>query len=265
MNSSLDEDLRTQGYCYLEDVIPPDEVAAVCESVERDVMAHSLLPPPSGYLPGFLRFNRSLAPYIASRRILDLVESRFGPHVRISMLTGMVNAPGIPRGDLHADWPYNQAGAARIPAPYPNCVMHIVTMWMLSDFTGEGGGTIIVPGSHLKSDHPRKDGPIQPLTPYPGEKQLTGRAGSVAVFDARLWHAVAPNLSDRPRIAAIVRYAPWWLNVNPLRPGTVDREEIVEAYGGKDSQVPSLARGIFDKLPPDVQKLVRYSVAETSS
>jgi hypothetical protein len=85
------------------------------------------------------------------------------------------------------------------------------------------------------------------------------------VFDARLWHAVAPNLSGRPRIAAIVRYAPWWLNVNPLRPGTVDREEIVEAYGGKDSQVPSLSRGVFDKLPPDVQKLVRYSVAEASS
>ena len=57
------------------------------------------------------------------------------------MFTGMVNGPGIPRGDLHADWPYNQAGAAKIPAPYPNCLMHIVTMWMLSDFTENGPHT----------------------------------------------------------------------------------------------------------------------------
>lgn len=261
MSTSLQEQFRSQGYCYIEDVIPPGEVAAVHDSVMRDVYAHSVLPLPSGYVPGFLRFNQALAPYVASPRLLGFIESLLGPHLRISMFTGTINAPGIPRGDLHADWPYNQAGAARIPAPYPDCLMHVVTMWMLSDFTGVGGGTIVVPGSHRQSDHPRKDGPIQPVTPYPGETQMCGRAGTVAVFDARLWHSVAPNLTGRPRVAAIVRYAPWWLNVNPLRPGTVDREQIVEAQGGKDSQVPSLPREVFEKLPPEVQRLVLYSVA----
>jgi ectoine hydroxylase-related dioxygenase (phytanoyl-CoA dioxygenase family) len=228
------------------------------------VHSHSLLPRPSGYAPGFLRFNQALAPYVASAPILPFVESLLGPYLRISMFTGTVNGPGIPRGDLHADWPYNQAGAARIPAPYPDCLMHIVTMWMLSDFTAEGGGTIVVPGSHRRPDHPRADGPIQPVTPYPGEKQLSSPAGTVAVFDARLWHAVAANRTDRPRVAAIVRYAPWWLNVNPLRPGTVDRQDIVEAQNGKDSQVPSLPRDVFEKLPPEVQNLVRYSVEDSA-
>ncbi|HZT30177.1 MAG TPA: phytanoyl-CoA dioxygenase family protein [Bryobacteraceae bacterium] len=262
MSVSLREQFFSQGYCCLEDVIPESEIAAVCASVERDVYANTLLALPSGYVPGFLRFNQALAPYVASPRVVGFVESLLGPHLRISMFTGTVNGPGIPRGDLHADWPYNQAGAARIPAPYPDCLMHVVTMWMLSDFTPEGGGTIVVPGSHRHPDHPRKDGPIQPVAPYPGERQLVGRAGTVAVFDARLWHAVAPNRTGHPRVAAIVRYAPWWLNVNPLRPGTVDRQEIVEAQNGKDSQVPSLPRGVFEKLPPELQKLVRYSVAE---
>lgn len=265
MSASLIDDFRSQGYSYLEDAIPSDEVGAVRDSVERDVLAHSLLPPPSGYVPGFLRFNRALAPYVASKPVLSFVESLLGPHVRISMFTGTVNAPGIPRGDLHSDWPYNQAGEARIPAPYPDCLMHIVTIWMLSDFTEMGGGTIVVPGSHRQPDHPRKDGPIAPLNPYPGEKQIVGRAGSLVAFDARLWHAVAENRTGRPRVAAIVRYAPWWLNVNPLRPGTVDREDIVEAHNGKDSQVPSLPREVFEKLPREVQRLVHYSVVDSTA
>jgi ectoine hydroxylase-related dioxygenase (phytanoyl-CoA dioxygenase family) len=102
-----------------------------------------------------LRFNQALVPYVASEKILGLVNSFFGPHARISMCTGMVNGPGIPRGDLHSDWPYNQSGAAHIPAPYPDCVLHIVTMWMLSDFTEAGGGTVVVPGSHRQAVHPR--------------------------------------------------------------------------------------------------------------
>jgi ectoine hydroxylase-related dioxygenase (phytanoyl-CoA dioxygenase family) len=261
MSTSLEEQFRSQSYCYLDDLIPQNEVAAVHDSVLRDVYKHTVLPLPSGYVPGFLRFNQALAPYLAAPRLLALIESLLGPHCRISMFTGTINAPGIPRGDLHADWPYNQAGAARIPAPYPDCLMHIVTMWMLSDFTEAGGGTIVVPGSHRRPDHPRKDGPFPPIVPYPGETRLRGRAGSVAVFDARLWHAVAPNLTDRPRVAVIVRYAPWWLNINPLRPGTVDREQIVEAHHGKDSQVPSLPPDVFEKLPVEVQHLVRYSVA----
>jgi ectoine hydroxylase-related dioxygenase (phytanoyl-CoA dioxygenase family) len=133
-------------------------------------------------------------------------------------------------------------------------------MWMLSDFTAAGGGTIVVPRSHRQSDHPRKDGPIKPVVPFPGEKQFASPAGTVAVFDARLWHAVAPNQTDHPRVAAIVRYAPWWLNIAPLRPGTVDRKDIVEAQNGSDSQVPSLPRNVFDQLPPAVQKLVHYSI-----
>src|SRR5215831_9505292 len=97
---------------------------------------------------------------------------------------------------------------------------------MLSDLTREGGGTIIVPGSHRRNDHPRAGGPIAPLQPYPGERQLEGRAGSVAVMDACMWHAVAPNRTDRERVAVLVRYAPWWLNIAPLRSGTIDRQEL---------------------------------------
>src|SRR5262249_18311809 len=161
----------TNGYCYFEGVIPPGEVERIKESVERDVWTHNLLERPTGYVPGFLRFNQDVAPYV-TREPLDLAESFFGPHVRISMVTGIVNGSGIPRGALHSDWPYNQKSAAHVPAPYPDAVMHIVTMWMLTDFTTANGGTIVVPYSHKQPCHPMDDAATKH---WPGETQLTGK------------------------------------------------------------------------------------------
>src|SRR5262245_40449906 len=81
----------TDGYCCLENVIPTERVDEIRENVARDVWANSWLERPTGYVPGFLRVNQSLAPYLASEPVLGLVRSFFGPHVRISMLTGTVN------------------------------------------------------------------------------------------------------------------------------------------------------------------------------
>ena len=58
----------------------------------------------------------------------------------------------------------------------------------------------------------------------------------------------------------IVRYAPWWLNLDPLRPGTIDREDIVDATGGVNAEVPSLPASVFERLPEEVKGLLRYSV-----
>ena len=99
------------------------------------------------------------------------------------------------------------------------------------------------------------------MSPWPGETQLTGKAGAVAALDARLWHAVAENRANADRVAVLVRYAPWWLNLDTLRPGTVDHHDIVEANDGKDSVVPALSREAFENLPETVKPLLRYSVA----
>ena len=57
-------DFTTNGFCFLEGVIPPAEVERVKENVERDVWTNSLLERPTGYVPGFLRFNQDVAPYV---------------------------------------------------------------------------------------------------------------------------------------------------------------------------------------------------------
>lgn len=256
----LRSELAEQGYCFIQDVIPADQIKAVCKSVARDVSIHTDVPMPTGHVPGFLSINQSLAPFLTNERIMQFVESVFGPHFRISMHTGAVNGSGIPRGALHADWPYNQKSAARMPAPYPDVITHLVTFWMLTDFTEENGATILVPGSHRKSDHPGERNGIDPMKPFPGERRMLGKAGTVVALDSRLWHAVAPNITDEDRVAVIIRFAPWWLNLDPLRPGTIDRQDIVEATNGENAEVPGIPIEIFERLPPKLKPLLRYSV-----
>lgn len=258
--ASLCSQLQEVGYCCIKNVIPTERLDTLHREVARTVKSHTDLPLPTGHVPGFLRFDQSLAPYLTDDRVLGLARSFFGPNVRISMLTGTLNGPGIPRGPFHADWPYNQNSAARIPAPYPDVLLHLVTFWMLTDFTEDNGATIIVPRSHRKTSHPLENDPIDPKRAYPGEKRLLGSAGTVAVCDARLWHAVGPNRTLKERVAVIVRYAPWWLNLDPLRPGTIDRKNIVESVKGTNAHVPALPRDIFEDLPDKLKPLVHYSV-----
>ena len=260
MNEALDI-LRRDGLCVLQGIIPADKVGAIRESVAATIHQHTSLPLPQGYVTGFLRVNQSVAPYLAHPRIMALVDELFGKYARISSLTGVINGPGIPRGAMHADWPYNQQHQSKIRAPYPDLIANLVTMWMLSDFTRENGGTIVVPGSQRQHTSPHPGSHLDPMAVYEGETQLVGKAGDVAVFDARTWHAVAPNVTQEERVAVIVRYAPWWLNINPLRPGTRDRTFIVDQNNGTDAQVEFLPAAIYAELPAEVQPLL-YSMVE---
>ena len=150
----------------------------------------------------------------------------------------VVNHPGNARGYWHADWPYNSTNASHIPAPYPDAVLHLSTIWMLTPFAAETGGTFVVPGSHRWPRNPAAgDMPaMNQDAPYPTECQIEGAAGSVLVYDSRLWHAVAPNRSASDRVALIVRYAPWWLNLNPTLIGRPEHEAMVVETGGKNTR-----------------------------
>ena len=96
--------------------------------------------------------------------------------------------------------------------------------------------------------------------PYPSEMQVEGSAGSVLLYDSRMWHSVAPNQSDEDRVALIVRYAPWWLNLNPTLIGMPEHTRMVVETGGKNYEAKPLKRAIYETLPEDVQPLYRHCV-----
>ena len=254
--------LAINGWCVIEEVIPEDKVEAIRESVEKTVETHGTYTGVEGVgtRKGLLAFNQAFAPYLADKRVLGIAEALFGPHVRISFTTAHINYPGNVRGALHSDWPFNQHNAGHIPAPYPDAVMHLTTLWMLSPFTHETGGTLVVPGSHRAPNNPSGDNGVNPLEPYPTEMQATGAAGSVLILDSRTWHATASNQADKPRVGMAVRYAPWWLNLDVLMPGSDERARIVDETGGNENEVAAVSPAIYEALPEEVKPLYRHWV-----
>lgn len=252
--------LKINGWCILDDIIPAQEIAAVRDQVQTATAKYRNPDAPAhiGHVSGFINYDQTLAPYLADRRVLDLAEAMLGPFCRISFTSATINEPGNARGGWHADWPFNQRNGGHLPAPYPDAVMHLTTIWMLSPFSGDNGGTLIVPGSHRSPNNPTGENGVPHDQPYDTEMHVCGDAGSVLVMDSRLWHATAANTADAPRVAVVVRYAPWWLNLDVLNPDSKDRQRMVVETGRPENTVPLMPEDVYQRLPSDVQPLFNH-------
>ena len=276
MVESLLKRLDEDGWLLLEDVIPADRVDAVRRNVlaARDrsleteeaklVAGDARVTTRGGAVVGLINLDQSIAPYLADPRVVAIIERLWGDYTRIVSLGGLISDPGHRDRVWHADWPFNQTNAAHIPAPYPDSVQVLTGIFMLTPFTAETGGTFVVPRSHRSSNNPTGDNGVDRGAPHPTEVQVTGEAGSLLLFDSRIWHSAAPVLSHEARVAAVVRYAPWWINLNPVLLGTDDHSRIVAETNGKPYLVPLVKREVFESLPDTVQPLFRHWVGPRS-
>ena len=256
------------GCCILENVIPAVQCAeiraSIVDTVGRQRANYPAAPANVGFTSSIINHDQSFAEYLADDRLLKLVGRLLGEHARISFTSAIINEPGNDRGDWHADWPFNQKNAGHIPWPYPDALMHLTTLWMLSPFDAENGGTLVLPHSHKQCTNPTAGNGPDPATIFDEEINVCGSAGSVLVMDSRLWHATAPNRTDQPRVALAVRYAPWWLNLEVLRPESDDRRRMCDEVGATDNVVPSIRADVYERLPDRVQPLYRHWVERSS-
>ena len=185
------------GYCVVPEVIPAARLGQVRQEVvaaqraHRQAAAAELARTRSrGHRVGaagvdnlrqVINATQCFAPYLAEQRILGAANALLGDFVRISCTDCVITNPGSERGYWHADWPYNATNSTHVKAPYPDALMHLSSIWMLTEFSAANGGTFIVPGSHRNTDNPAgetlrgfdRDGP------HPQQTQVTGGAGSV--------------------------------------------------------------------------------------
>lgn len=268
--------LELEGYCIIEEVIPAGKVAGVRESIaaafetqQEEAHASAEQVRSQGHrqggvgvhaVTGLLNLDQSVAPYLADERIVVASEGLFGPYVRITNVSAMVNFPGNDRGYWHSDWPYNQTNASHIPAPYGDKPMKLSSLWVLTEFSTRTGGTLVIPGSQKMRTNPSGGDCHDREAPHAAEVQISAPEGSVILFDSRLWHSVSTNHSAEPRVALNVGYAPWWLNLQPTLEGTDDFRRMVVETKGKPNINPLIERSIFESLPPAVQPLLRHAV-----
>ena len=89
--------------------------------------------------------------------------------------------------------------------PLPHVPMMVTSMWALTDFTADNGGTRFVPGSHRFPQTP--ESPDAPLDVDVCALEMP--AGSVMVFHGSLWHAGGANVTDDDRRLGVnVQYCP---------------------------------------------------------
>lgn len=120
-----------------------------------------------------------------------LIGHLLGPEFLLFSITANIACKGGRPQNLHGDQVYAPA-----TTPYPlmaNC------LWMLTDVTEENGATRVAPGSHLVQRWPA-EGETVPTLP------ATGPAGTIMVWDGRLWHGTGVNTTDSPRYVLLAAY-----------------------------------------------------------
>jgi ectoine hydroxylase-related dioxygenase (phytanoyl-CoA dioxygenase family) len=132
--------------------------------------------------------------------------------------------PGEKAQGLHRD-------GSIYPVQFPSIPMTLATIWALSDFTAENGGTNVVPGSHRWSQERghRPDEVISTVMPR----------GSVLIYTSNFLHGSGENRSNGIRRGMALHYNLGWL-----------RQE--------ENQYLSLPPPVAKKLPPELQRLVGY-------
>jgi len=109
--------------------------------------------------------------------------------MKLSSLNGRAAQPDAGNQPLHTDW-----STPVQPSDYYVCN----SIWMLDDFTADNGATRVVPGSHRWRRIPRES-MDDPRHEHPDEVLVTGRAGTVVIFNAHLWHGGRLNHSTQLR------------------------------------------------------------------
>jgi hypothetical protein len=115
------------------------------------------------------------------------IEEYLGGNIIINSFGGFAHRSGTTTyaGAVHRD----------IRTYFPGRPMMVNMLVMLDEFSSSNGATLLLSGSHRRSERPDDTAFFAHAEP------ATGPAGSVLVFDSRLWHASGENRSGATRRA----------------------------------------------------------------
>jgi len=180
-------------------------------------------------------------------RLLALMRPILGDDLMLSSYAANVLYPDAPAQEAHVDYPYWDLHAREHWPRTLNAsfVLAVETVLMLDDFTIENGATAILPGSQTLAQWPDPE-------KFAAESvRVTGRAGSLLVFSALLWHAGQHNHSQQSRAALLGSYT--LKSIKPIedwsrtiRPETLAGASVeMRALLGADYAYPA----VMDALP----------------
>jgi hypothetical protein len=193
--------LDESGYLPLPGLMGPDLLAEVRRRVEELFAAEGVAAgaefkqePHARRLANLVDKGEVFERVILMPRVLEAMEHVLGPEFKLSSLNVR---SADPWGDCAQPW-HSDSGAIQDERGYWVCN----SVWMLDDFTPENGATRMIPGSHQWRRLP----PPGTYDPQPGEELVLGKAGTVVIMNAHMWHGATANRTGVPRRAMHVYY-----------------------------------------------------------
>ena len=135
--------------------------------------------------------------------------------------------PGQPAQYIHRDqWAFDFFS---FPAGYE---VTCNTIWAMTDFTAENGGTRLIPGSHRAADK------LQHTEADTEPAEMT--KGSVLIYTGALYHGGGANRAGAPRNGVNITYSVGWL-----------RQE--------ENQYLTVPADVARELPDDLLRMIGYA------
>ena len=201
------------GYVIIPNVFDADDLAEMRAEVDRLQKIEGKFGGHEVHIePGALRLSNLFNKSSAFDRCLKCAPTLAAAHhlmgeIRVYSLNARAPGKGHGQQPLHSD----------APRAYQDDWRVVNTMVMLDDMTEDNGPTRVVPGSHKlvpinvpdinmneikKIEMTKEDELIVPKDPqatHPKEVHLTGKAGSIAVINGRIWHGGTRNETGAAR------------------------------------------------------------------
>jgi ectoine hydroxylase-related dioxygenase (phytanoyl-CoA dioxygenase family) len=142
---------------------------------------------------------------------LAYVKALLGWPALLGNLSANITGPGGGEMILHADQIF-------VPEPWSQDPQGMNVAWCLDDFTEANGATRFAPGSHKLNRAPRPDeADVDTVA-------MTAPAGSIVIFESRVWHKTGFNRTATERRAGVFAWYTkpiyraqenWFLSLRP--------------------------------------------------
>ncbi len=205
------KELWEQGYTVLEDVASPEFLQEM-RAASKENAVHVLPKHPA------------FAQAALNDKLMAIAEFSVGAGFLLSNMATSIKRKGDPDLGIHADQTW-------MPAPFPEHNLMLTACWALDDYTAESGATTVVPGSAALRRYPTHE----EIKSTPSEPILC-KAGSITLWDGRVWHGNGPRTIDGARRVLHITYNRLYTRQMETYPRSVE-DELIEKYGEPMAQL----------------------------
>ena len=205
------KELWEKGYTVLEDVASPEFLQEMRAATKGDALH---------VLPNHPVFAQAAL----NDKLMAIAEFSVGAGFLLTNMATSIKRKGDPDLGIHADQTW-------MPAPFPEHNLMLTACWALDDYTAESGATTIVPGSAALRRYPTHE----EIKSSPSEPILC-KAGSIALWDGRVWHGNGPRTIAGERRVLHITYNRLYMRQMETYPRSVE-DELIERYGEPMAQL----------------------------